>query len=281
MTQLSISYVMRFVASQARARYRQDLAAANEDPASNKMAFLHAIATSMKALFTNDANNGVEVMRQSCGGHGYSMYSGIPNQYLITTASVTYEGDTYVLYQQTARYVIKNEDFIDHNEHEYAGPVTQILKYLKQVLTEKNTNLGKAAWNSRILCDAIETAKFFAMMYAQKEFYELTHSLEDPDIKDSFLILWEIYVITKILEHRVSAIKSRVYSANQLRDMELRKEALYISLLPYADSLAEGFGYEDSELASALAEPDGKAYECLLQLARENPINQAGLVPKL
>ena len=52
------------------------------------------------------------------------------------------------------------------------------------------------------------------MMYAQKEFYELTHSMEDLEIKDSFLILWEIYVITKILEHSLSAIKSRVYTAN-------------------------------------------------------------------
>ena len=63
MTQLSIAYVMRFVASSCKNRYRQDLALANEDPSSPKMAFLHAIASSMKALFTNDANNGVEVMR--------------------------------------------------------------------------------------------------------------------------------------------------------------------------------------------------------------------------
>ena len=63
--------------------------------------------------------------------------------------------------------------------------------------------------------------------------------------------------------------------------MELRKEALYISLLPYADALAEGFGFEDWELGSALAEPNGKVYETLLKWARENPINSSGLVPKI
>ena len=64
--------------------------------------------------------------------------------------------------------------------------------------------------------------------------------------------------------------------------MEIRKEDLYVKLLPYLDSLAEGFGYEDWELGgSALAEPEGKVYETLLEWARENSINQAGLVPKI
>lgn len=94
--------------------------------------------------------------------------------------------------------------------------------------------------------------------------------------------MWEIYVITKILEHKVSAIASSVYTPKQLRELELRKEALYLELMPYASNLAEGFGFDDWEMAaSALAEPDGRIYETLLKWARENPINQAGLIPKL
>ena len=119
------------------------------------------------------------------------------------------------------------------------------------------------------------------MMFTQKTFFEIIIELQNPAIKQAFTILWEIYVITKILEHKTSVIRSAVCSPEQLRSYEIRKEALYHDLMPYAPTLAEGFGFADWETPSALASPNGKVYEELLQHARDNPLNFAGLVPKI
>jgi hypothetical protein len=39
---------------------------------------LHVNASGMKASYTWDAFYGTETLRQALGGHGFSMYSGIP-----------------------------------------------------------------------------------------------------------------------------------------------------------------------------------------------------------
>lgn len=144
------SYVMHFVAARQRGQYDKDLAIATQDPKSPHMAFLHAIASSLKALFTTDSCIGTDIMRQSCGGHGYSVYSFIPFLYHAQVAGVTYEGDNYLLYQQVARYLLKYPGFADENSHQYAGTLTQILHFLTQKLMEKIGSLGRENWNRSI-----------------------------------------------------------------------------------------------------------------------------------
>ena len=46
----------------------------------------------------------MQMCRLACGGHGYSLASGIPTLYVNYTAAQTYEGENTVLYLQTARY---------------------------------------------------------------------------------------------------------------------------------------------------------------------------------
>ena len=46
---------------------------------------------------------GIEACRLACGGHGYSLASGIPKIYATCTPACTYEGENTVLLLQTAR----------------------------------------------------------------------------------------------------------------------------------------------------------------------------------
>jgi len=64
---------------------------------------MHATSSGLKALSTDIASAGIEVCRLCCGGHGYSLSSGIPKIYANMTAACTYEGENTVLYLQTAR----------------------------------------------------------------------------------------------------------------------------------------------------------------------------------
>ena len=64
---------------------------------------LHALSAGLKALSSWRAAEGVEICRLACGGHGYSMASGLPKIYVDVTPACTYEGENTVMVLQTAR----------------------------------------------------------------------------------------------------------------------------------------------------------------------------------
>jgi acyl-CoA oxidase len=59
----------------------------------------------LKSLANSIAVEGLEVCRRACRGHGYSSFSGIGPWYSDYLPTTTWEGDSYMLTQQVARYV--------------------------------------------------------------------------------------------------------------------------------------------------------------------------------
>jgi len=55
---------------------------------------------------------GLELLRMSCGGHGYSRASGFPQLYGDFVPACTYEGENTVLMLQAARSGIKLFSFV-------------------------------------------------------------------------------------------------------------------------------------------------------------------------
>lgn len=53
-----------------------------------------------QALGTTLASNGMEAARRCCGGHGYSLASGLPTLFASYVQNATWEGDNNVLYLQ-------------------------------------------------------------------------------------------------------------------------------------------------------------------------------------
>lgn len=54
----------------------------------------------MQALGTTLASDGMEACRRCCGGHGYSLPSGLPTLFASYVQNATWEGDNNVLYLQ-------------------------------------------------------------------------------------------------------------------------------------------------------------------------------------
>ncbi|CAK0735983.1 hypothetical protein CVIRNUC_000672 [Coccomyxa viridis] len=73
----------------------------------DKLPELHAVLSGMKALSTTLASDGMEAARRACGGHGYSLLSGLPTLFTHYVQNVTWEGDNNVMLLQTARYLVK------------------------------------------------------------------------------------------------------------------------------------------------------------------------------
>lgn len=39
----------------------------------------HSLTSGAKAVFTTDSLRGIQILRRAAGGHGFSMYSGLPH----------------------------------------------------------------------------------------------------------------------------------------------------------------------------------------------------------
>ena len=68
---------------------------------------LHVLISCLKAYFMDDDISTLYQLREIMGGHGYHSSANIPGWIEAWSANVTLEGDTFVLYQQTARKLIK------------------------------------------------------------------------------------------------------------------------------------------------------------------------------
>jgi acyl-CoA oxidase len=54
----------------------------------------------MQAVSTTIASDGMEACRRACGGHGYSLLSGLPTAFTHYVQNVTWEGDNNVMLLQ-------------------------------------------------------------------------------------------------------------------------------------------------------------------------------------
>lgn len=68
---------------------------------------LHSSASCLKAFMSDLTLEHINLALHACGGHGFLKQSGMPTYWIQASAYPTMEGDNSVLYQQTARYLIK------------------------------------------------------------------------------------------------------------------------------------------------------------------------------
>ncbi|KAG0313566.1 hypothetical protein BGZ99_008739 [Dissophora globulifera] len=71
------------------------------------LADVHASSSGLKSLTTTMAAASIEECRRACGGHGFSSFSGLPLMLQDYAPNVTWEGDNYMISQQTGRYLFK------------------------------------------------------------------------------------------------------------------------------------------------------------------------------
>ncbi|ORX61404.1 acyl-CoA oxidase [Hesseltinella vesiculosa] len=66
----------------------------------------HSTSAGLKAFCTWNCLSTIEQCRQSCGGHGYSAYTGLAAMYQDFAVQCTWEGDNTILTLQAGRYLI-------------------------------------------------------------------------------------------------------------------------------------------------------------------------------
>ncbi|GMF16413.1 unnamed protein product [Phytophthora fragariaefolia] len=120
------------------------------------LADIHGTMSGFKAFCTWDVQQGIDACRQSCGGNGYSKYTGLAELLADFSVMVTFEGDNTVMAQQTAHYLIRSVDKLCRGE-KLAGSV--------QYLEREESSNRRRQWgvegptglnNSTLLRDALD-----------------------------------------------------------------------------------------------------------------------------
>ena len=79
----------------------------DKDPECDEANELHSLLSAIKVAGSSMATGISQECRMACGGHGFSSYSSIGRYRGYQDVHNTWEGDNYVLIQQTGRYILK------------------------------------------------------------------------------------------------------------------------------------------------------------------------------
>ncbi|KAL6073676.1 fatty-acyl coenzyme A oxidase [Balamuthia mandrillaris] len=97
-------YAMHFAADQLQRSYQRLLDQNFSDLSS--LPDFHSLSSGLKAWCTWMTQDGIELCRRCCGGHGYSAYTGLSTLLADFAVYITGEGDNMVMAQQNARLLL-------------------------------------------------------------------------------------------------------------------------------------------------------------------------------
>ncbi|XP_051483612.1 peroxisomal acyl-coenzyme A oxidase 2 isoform X2 [Apus apus] len=268
---------------------------------------LHASSSGFKALVTQHCTSGVEICLRACGGHGYSLLSGLPSLYTKILASCIYEGENTILLLQTARFLIKS--FMAASSGQ---PVPPSVTYLAAVKPRKCPAKNKLdflspdiyteayehtavrlisstaaklqdliqsgvkkhdAWN-QCTVQLAQAAKAHCHYITVKNFAETVERLETKaGIQKIMKHLCDLFALHGIFSNAGVFLHDGYLSGAQM-DMVT---ASYLDLLPVirkdAVPLVDAFDFSDKSLNSALGSYDGQVYQRFYEWAQKSPTN--------
>ena len=306
-TLLSTAYAIFFIAQDTLQLYITTQSQINEENM-DLLPELHASSSGVKAIVTTLASQGIETCRISCGGHGYSLSSGLPFLYKSSTPSMTYEGDNNVLLLQTARYLVKIRKEIreDHaytppdnvkylegavrpNFINFRSPQDQLALYqcmvhacveravVKVAQGEKNGLEYFDAWNASAM-ELIQCAEAHTHYIMVKSFIYNLDSEEARELchYNQFMLkcMSDVFSLDYMLEKSGLFIESGALFSSDLNELRQVIQSLVLEIRPAAVSLVDAFDYPDFVLRSVLGRKDGDVYTALWEWVQNNPRNK-------
>ncbi|XP_043934744.1 peroxisomal acyl-coenzyme A oxidase 2 [Protopterus annectens] len=267
---------------------------------------LHALTTGLKAFITDSCIAGVEECRKACGGHGYSVLSGLPSLSTRTSASCTYEGENTVMFLQTARFLFKclaaaqsgqslppsvaylSESDIKSrtvSKKNVLNPDTYVETYrhracrlIKEAASMLQSQIQSGveqyvAWNNSSV-KLVQAAEGHCYYITVKTFVEALEQLRhEPEIHRIVKQLCDLYALHGILSHTGDFLYDGFVTKEQMDQINQSYLELLALLRKEAVPLVDAFDYADEQLASAIGCYDGQAYSRLLEWAKKSPDN--------
>ncbi|GAA6050970.1 hypothetical protein JCM3770_005348 [Rhodotorula araucariae] len=291
--------------------YNESQAALDEGDFS-LLADVHASSSGLKSLCTIMASNAIEECRRACGGHGYSLAGGLASLYADYLPQVTWEGDSYMISQQTGRYLFKTmrsvladrnspalknnltaeylARYIDNSQakapFKYAGDLSdpQIFvdafahraAYLTATALRKR-DIEKRTWNDLLIdifrCSTAHSQFILVNNFAQAIMHD-KELASQPALHRIMTTCYELFACYTMETEASEFLSSGYLSPKQHELLRSRVHALLAELRPQAVSLVDAWGCPDYLLNSALGRADGDVYPALVRFAQGEPLNQ-------
>ncbi|XP_046423229.1 probable peroxisomal acyl-coenzyme A oxidase 1 isoform X1 [Neodiprion fabricii] len=267
---------------------------------------LHALACCLKAVASSDAAGGIEVVRLSCGGHGYMSASNLPATYGLVTAACTYEGENTVLFLQTARYLVKawRQAISGQDLPPTVKYLTQLSRGIKQrpwkntltciIRAHQSVAAGKIrlatenmdrrirsglsqeeSWNQTSI-ELVQAAESHCRLFIVERFITAVRNLTriSKQLHTVLTQLCELYAVYWVLQRVGDFIRFSCLNVEDVPVLQSHLEELLSQIRPNAVGIVDGFDIRDEVLGSALGAYDGNVYERLYAEAMKSPLNQ-------
>ncbi|KFV99113.1 Peroxisomal acyl-coenzyme A oxidase 2, partial [Eurypyga helias] len=269
---------------------------------------LHAFSSGFKAMVTQRCTSAVEICLRACGGHGYSLLSGLPSLYTKILASCIYEGENTILLLQTARFLVKcftaastgqpippSVTYLAaakpgtcpaRNKMDFLSPDIYTEAYQHTAVRLVSSTAAKLqdliqsgvkkhdAWN-QCTVQLVQAAKAHCHYITVKHFAETVEKLEPKaGIQKVMKHLCDLFALHGILADSGIFLHDGYISGAQM-DMVT---ASYLDLLAVvrkdAVPLVDAFDFTDKSLNSALGSYNGQVYQRLYEWAQKSPTNK-------
>jgi acyl-CoA oxidase len=308
---LAKAYAFHYTAKYMFDLYNKNIESINNNDLS-LMAETHASSSGLKALCTIEAAEAIEVCRRACGGHGYSSACGLGTFYGDYLPQVTWEGDSYMLSQQTSRHLLKqmrahkadpdgdHKGFIadymrqyfknreSRAEVQYSGDLYDPMWFVKafgfraawliEQTLELRDGLSKRSWNS-LLPELYKCSKAHSQALVVYNFaMAILHDQElnsKPALRTVMQQLFLLYA-THTMEQEGAEFQSCGYlQPKQYLLLSTKVQEIMAIIRPQAVNLVDSFALSDYLLNSQLGSSTGDVYEGLFKHALDEPLNSS------
>ncbi|ODV98440.1 hypothetical protein PACTADRAFT_38273 [Pachysolen tannophilus NRRL Y-2460] len=241
----------------------------------------------LKSACTWFTANLIDEARQSCGGHGYSSYSGFGKAYNDWVVQCTWEGDNNVLAMSVGRALsqalIKAQkgkkiegDLSFINDYKqfvgkdvilgqyfdlkvllicYKAVLIRLADYVVQLLPENNNN-----WDL-FGAEKVTMSKLNAIYYLLEAFIDRINKLSDKgNIKPYLVDLAKLFALSNIDKFSGIFLQFNVISSEQLSELSFEIKRLNKHLRTQVIGLTDAFKFSDTFINSALGSYDGDIY---------------------
>lgn len=308
---LATAYAFTFVGQYMGQTYHRITEDINQGDLS-EMPELHALSAGLKAFTSWEATSAIEVCRMSCGGHGYSRSSALPDIYVEFTPTCTYEGENTVMMLQTARYLVKSYkqakagqqlsgivSYLNEADVRRVQPqpvaarptvvdindltsLTEVYKLRAAILVElaaksiqqelQRRKSQEDAWNNSAI-DLVRASNAHCHYVVVKLFTDKLGEVADTAVHSVLSTLALLYTLYGITKNSGDFLQAGLLSVPQVMQISSRIKELLAQLRPNAVALVDAFDVHDKKLNSVLGRYDGNVYEHMFEWARKSPLN--------
>ncbi|KAJ1882253.1 hypothetical protein LPJ66_011185 [Kickxella alabastrina] len=274
---------------------------------------LHATACALKRWTSDVAVRGIDTCRHVCGGHGFSQFSGLNEFFGNAYPNIIWEGDNYVLSQQTAQFLVNQVRALRKGVRVEDNQTT---RYLRKHLVSGHLPQRPTAWGAAIESLAADaTAQLSLLSFrAAAMAAELTDQMDAngrswnrslvsmqrlSDAHSDYIVaayfrahiatlpgaspllpilnklatLLFLYVLSQNSSDLFRLPSAAAFTGAQVSRAEELLAAVIEDVREQAVPLVDAFGMSDSRLNSALGRSDGNVYDNYLLWAMQDPLN--------